>query len=197
MLDAIRVATTPRRLLVWRLAAFATRPEAFRNSATRTVASRLSNQAGGRQIRNSKFEIRNSKSLLLSFFQSAKIPPFPLLWRTGASFASRRCRQPLHAAQLDLLLGWRRRVIGVELSGACPGYVRSLEFEHLDDASVAAPRLDDDVVARTNSPVWLSMVAVDLYPSAMACGLRLRAGLEETRHIEPDIQSNGLQFVHE
>jgi hypothetical protein len=30
----------------------------------------------------------------------------------------------------------------------------------------------------------------------MACGLRLRAGLEETRHVEPDVEAYGVVGCH-
>lgn len=83
-------------------------------------------------------------------------------------------------------------MIGIELARAGPGYVRRFEFENLNDAAVAAPSPDDDAVARTNSPVRLAVVAVDLNPPAPARGLRLRASLEKTRRVKPDIEANGV-----
>ncbi len=136
------------------------------------------------------------RTLFQPFFQSPEVPAFPLLRCAGAARTPRRCRQPLHAAQLDLLGSRRWGVIRVEISGARLGHVRGLELEHLDDASVAASRLDDNAVTGTDGPMRLSMVAVDLHPSTTTGGLRLCPGLEETRHVEPDIEPHGVIGCH-
>jgi len=62
VLEAIYVASTSRSAVPEGCrATCGLRDEALRDSATPTQASRQDSEAAGRQIRNSKFEIRNSE----------------------------------------------------------------------------------------------------------------------------------------
>ena len=63
-------------------------------------------------------------------------------------------------------------------------------------ASLEREDLDDDPIARTDRTMRFPVVAIDLDAAATAGTLRLRAGLEQTRHIEPDVEPNGFQIIH-
>ena len=126
--------------------------------------------------------------LLPLFLQTPQIPALTFFRRAAASNASGWSRQPLHFSKLDFLGGWGWRVVGIELPRTGLRHIGGLELQDFDDAAAAAGDLDADSVAGPYRTVWLAAVAVDLDPTAQARGLRLRAGLEDTGHVKPDIE---------
>ena len=49
---------------------------------------------------------------------------------------------------------------------------------------------DPDPVALAEQPVWLGVLAIDLDLAALARAFRFGARLEQTRHVEPDVDAN-------
>jgi hypothetical protein len=129
--------------------------------------------------------------------QPTEVTALPLFRRPATSRPPRRCREPLHLAQLDLFRAGRWRVVDVELACASLWHVGRLELYDFDDAAPAAGQFDPDRIARSHRTVRFAVIAVDLNPATFACGLRLRASLEETRHVEPNIEADGVLRRHD
>ena len=111
--------------------------------------------------------------LLQALFQAAKIAAFPFLWCSSSTMTLWRRREPLHAAELELLgcRGWG--VVVVELSRTRFSDVGRLELQHLDDSAVAARHPDDDPIAGSDRTVGFPVVTVDLDSAATTGCLRL------------------------
>jgi hypothetical protein len=123
-------------------------------------------------------------------FQPTEIAAFAFLRRACSPFSPGWGGEPLHPAQLELFGSRRRRVVDVKFARPRPGDVVSFDFYDLDGAALPAGDVDDDGVSGSHRTVSLSSVSVDLDPAALTRGLGLRAALEETRHVEPDVESN-------
>lgn len=87
-------------------------------------------------------------------------------------------------------------MIDVEFPRTRTGDVGSLDLDDLDRAASTACELNNNRVTRSHCPVGLASVAVDLDPTALTGGLGLRAGLEQARHVKPNIQPNALVVCH-
>ena len=129
-------------------------------------------------------------------FQPTEIAAFAFLRRACSPFSPGWGGEPLHPAQLELFGSRRRRVVDVEFARPRPGDVVSFDFYDLDGAALPAGEVDDDGVSGSHRTVGLSSVSVDLDPAALTRGLGLRAALEETRHVEPDVESNRCVLRH-
>ena len=137
-----------------------------------------------------KSEIRNPNSTLLPlFFQPPQIATLSFLRRSAAGNSFGGCRKPLHPSQLDFLRSRWWCVIGVEFACTRLRDVGRLELENLDDAVAAARNPDSNRVPGSDGPVWFAAIAIDFDPAALARGLRLRTCFEDTRDIEPDIET--------
>ena len=84
-----------------------------------------------------------------------------------------------------------RRAVLIQLSRVSPADVAFRDASN-DDLLFAAERAANlDRVSRANGPVRLCRLAVHLNLAARARFLRLRSRPEQTRHIEPHIETNG------
>jgi hypothetical protein len=90
-------------------------------------------------------------------------------------------------------------MIDVEFSRTRLRDVRFFELDNLDRPALTSREVDDDLVTGAHGTVGLATVSVDLHSPTLAGRLSLGAGLEQARHVKPDVEANrfvvhGAQF---
>jgi len=125
-----------------------------------------------------------------SFLDAAKLPPLPAIGCAGGM--SRRSIRALDAPYFDLLGRRLRRHIVVE-------HLRLRLFDMIveddanDDVLVTAEwPADAEPIAFADDPVWFGGLPVDVDLAGLTGAFGFRAGLEQARHVEPDVKPNGV-----
>ncbi len=130
--------------------------------------------------------------LALPLLQGSERPALTFVWRAG--WRHRRSIEPFGASNLHLFGRRRRRDVFIQRTGIGPGHVTVCQ--RLDGDALFAPERTADLqfIAWPHEPIGLRGLTVHLDLPAPACLLCLGPCLEQTRHVEPDIQANGLIF---
>src|SRR5262249_29137321 len=99
-----------------------------------------------------------------------------------------------HPPHLDFFRRWCRCEVVVERAGVRLLHVLVEDAAHDDGLMAAEAAADADLIALANRAVWLRALAVHLDLAPLAGTLGFRARLEQTRHVEPDVETEAFQI---
>ncbi len=155
----------------------------------------------GHGARDGRSSTESTEQVVCGLFLPALFDPsesaaFLFLGGAHPSSAARWRGEPLQSSQLELLAGWWRRVVHVQLSRARSRHVGRFDVHDLEDSSRSAGDGNPDLVSGSHQTVGFPTLAVDLDPSALARLLSLGARLEQTRDVEPDVEADILLIAH-
>jgi len=140
-----------------------------------------------------KIAIAGTRALLLALFhlakQSASVP------RRRRGRCHRGTVRPLEAPALDLLGRRGRCEIFVEFTGPRPRHVAFGQCSYPDDLSSAEWPPNNQPVIRSDQPVRLRRLAIDLDLAVPAGLLGIRPRSEQTRNVQPDIETNSFNWL--
>jgi len=131
-----------------------------------------------------------------AFLGSAEFSAFFLFWGPGAVNPGYGSGQALEFSKLEFFRRWFRSQVVKEFTGLGPGNVPVRQSLDYDDALASAGQRNINPVARPDHPMRLAILAVDVDSTPLTGCLGLGPGLEQAGDVEPDIQAEGLHFIH-